>query len=74
MNKKYEKRWIGLQSKTIEWAPNSPDMPPLDYGLWPYLLETVRRRRGATSRDELKFLVEEFLKNPLKSSSTSTTH
>ena len=64
MNKKYEKRWIGLKSKRIEWAPNSADMSPLDYDLWPYLLETVRRR-GATSRDELKFLVEEFLKNPL---------
>ena len=52
--------WIGLGSKTQIWPPYSPDCAPCDYGLWPYVLEKVKRR-GATTREELReIVVEEF--------------
>ena len=58
MNKKCPAGWIGLGSEKQIWPPCSPDLAPCDYGLWPYVLEKVKRR-GATSRDELRTFIEE---------------
>jgi len=62
LNKRCPAGWIGKGSETKEWPPYSPDIAPCDYGLWPYLLPRVRRR-GASTREELKQFVKEEIES-----------
>lgn len=52
LNEEFTGRWIGRRG-TIEWAPRSPDLTPLDYFLWGYLKERVYRTIPQTL-DELR--------------------
>ena len=40
LNKTFPGKWIGRRG-SIEWAPRSPDLSPLDFYLWGYLKQKV---------------------------------
>jgi hypothetical protein len=51
LNNTFPGRWIG-RSGLINWPPRSPDLTPLDYGLWGWMKSQVYERKVNT-RDAL---------------------
>jgi len=52
LDQTFNERWIGRRG-TIEWAPRSPDLAPLDYFLWGYLKDRVYKT-NPQNLDELR--------------------
>jgi hypothetical protein len=50
LNKKFPNKWIGRRS-TLEWAPRSPDLTPLDFFLWGYVKQKVYQEPIANLED-----------------------
>lgn len=52
LDETFNARWIGRRG-TIEWAPRSPDLTPLDFFLWGYLKARVYKTKPQ-NLDELR--------------------
>ena len=57
LNAKFWGRVISRKAE-VEWPPYSPDLNPLNYFIWSYAMNHVRRREPTTI-DELKETVED---------------
>ncbi len=62
----FGKRLIGLNSVSgIEWPPRNPDLSPLDFFLWAYLLKIVYKT-AVQNIPDLKTQIEEEIKKVSK--------
>ena len=59
LNETFFERWIGRRG-TVEWAPRSPDLTPLDYFLWGYLKDRVYRNNPQNLEELSRRIVQEI--------------
>jgi hypothetical protein len=51
LNQTFPERWIG-RGGPVHWPPRSPDLTPLDFGLWGWMNSEVYKEK-VNKRDEL---------------------
>lgn len=58
LDENFPHHWIGRGSELIGWPPRSPDLTPLDFFLWGFLVQKVYKTRPR-NREELRVRIRQ---------------
>ena len=73
LQRKFNGRLISLKTD-VEWAPNSPDLSPLDFFMWGYLKARVYQNKPRSSRELKTAIMSEVRQIPAQMIDDAVTH
>lgn len=63
LDQQFPGRWIGRASPEVEWPARSPDLAPLDYGLWGHLKNVLYAQGRIEDLAALQARILDILQN-----------